>query len=158
MTSAFLSLALFLPVQAPGPLDAYLANYSALRVELDYQFRAGQVDFKQVDPKALWSPDGVAIIEDPMRQVVGSWAYDGTVARYKEAGPAEAIATARAARPGELVKYVPDFELLFDGNTAAWHYSQQSTLHTALTEDPPFLALSKRHFFIGPAGPFLNDR
>ncbi len=52
MTSAFLSLALFLPVQAPDRRTLILP-YSALRVQLDYQFRAGRLILSRLPESTL---------------------------------------------------------------------------------------------------------
>ncbi|MEW4567674.1 hypothetical protein AB1L88_07370 [Tautonia sp. JC769] len=112
--------------QEPGPLDAFRANYAAMRVEMDYEYRKSLVlEPESIDPEVVWSGQPLAFPEDEAERIVGHWACDGRTEYFEAGSPSEQIELG-ADEPrelGQVMPYMPRIEALWDpeGPTLASH-------------------------------------
>ncbi len=115
---------------APGPLDAFRANFGAIRVDIDYVHTHGTADPRSLGPDGIWAGRIVDFVEDRSFQILGRWEFDGTVERYACRSPEDVLVESRKIQGGELKPFSREpFELIFDGSTAASHTIKGQSVH-----------------------------
>jgi len=109
----------------PGPLDAFLANYSSIKAEMDFEYVDGQSVGKAAD---VWMERKPAFRENRASKIVGHWACDGETESYCFRSSDEMLEQAEKNKPRREASkmifpahYVPWTEALWDGHILAWH-------------------------------------
>jgi len=128
-----MSKAIFLAVVAvtqfevnPRPLDAFRANYAAIKVDMEFIHTSGRLDTANISEGLLWAGEPVGFAGTLRSEIVGQWSCDGTTEYYYCGSPDEVIANSRAKgaqKQGDYAfrNHVPKVEGLFDGNILAEH-------------------------------------
>lgn len=138
----------------PGPLDAFRANRADILVDLEFVQETGKVD-----PSAL--KDGITsavergFIPEPLLKVTGRWESDGTTEHLVYGNPPDiAQLWAKQGNTGQLTSERRNMEVLFDGETAAWHILDGSDrlLHVVKTQQA--LQVSHGPFYWVSLAPF----
>jgi len=145
-----LTLALMQTSQATvGPLDGFRANYAAIKADVDFEFKSGTIHPEAVSGGKLWSSPELGFRESEGRTVIGNWGCDGT-AEYYLCGSPDAIIAADLKikrKATDFVNHIPKYEMIYNGNTVAYHNLRTSTLEVQATDRPGLL---------GPGnGPFI---
>lgn len=153
----------------PGPIDAFRANFSAIKAEVDYVYVSGHMDGSVVASGRLWSERDLGLAEDHDSRVIGRWATDGTVEYYSFGSPDEQLQRGKL-KPKERLEsengiriekknYLPRIEALWDGKTLAGHTLgenpvDESMIRVWTSGDPGYLVLSKGPFYWWGPHPF----
>src|SRR5262245_49421412 len=108
---------------APGPLDAFRANFASIRADVEYTFEFGTADSATVEDGRLWKGEVTGFVEQPNRSVVGRWSYDGATERYEGRMPDAALQEVSGLNDNEGTRPYrrEHFELIYDGERAAYH-------------------------------------
>ncbi|MGC8640519.1 MAG: hypothetical protein ACP5XB_11655, partial [Isosphaeraceae bacterium] len=150
MHTAALPVLLTLLGQAPGPIDAFRANYTAIKVDMDVELWDGE----NIEPAqfARARARGAPVPEDAPKLInTGRWGCDGST-EYFLFGPPEEVLKAEAEGPPEKrAHWITSTEGLYDGSLYAFHFASVTTSYqneevNVQTED---LSIP------GGAGPFL---
>lgn len=128
----------FVAFSEPRPLDAFRANFAAIRAGLDYTYEKGSVDASAVDTPRFWE-GGPPVIERSRQVLEGRWATDG-VSEYFLVNP-RAWGAAPVVRPdeGSLVPLrANEFtaEILVRDRIMAWHDGRTDRVHVAIADRP----------------------
>jgi hypothetical protein len=123
LTSTLMVLALSqLPIE---PLDAFRANFAAVRAELSFDYVEGP--FKN-GGSALWKGGRAELVENRETRVVGRWACDGKVEYYHFSSTPEILeraakdqVTVAAGKASFSVRFVAKTEALWDGEILCVH-------------------------------------
>jgi len=135
-----------------GPLDAFRANYAAIRAEIEFTYEAGSVGRDYLPRRDPWAGLPAGFVENRVRRVSGRWGCDGAVEHLVVSPPDDVLEAARkSSKPGELRLEQTPVEILSDGETAAWHVLDPNvaTLQVAIT-DRPFLRAHGPFLWFGP--------
>lgn len=154
---------LALAQSGPGPMDAFRANYAAIKVDLEYDFRKGGVDAAVVTNGRLWKERDSNFVGLPHLAVIGQWSCDGEVERYHFSSPKEVIEEGKK-QPRELGKalpYIPEHEGLWDGAILAGYILHEDEIMMDRDQlvvwndrEPGFLSMGKGPFFWWISYPF----
>lgn len=140
---ALLWAALVAGLPAPTPLDAFRSNMASVKVELDYTLCTAVVSESEVTPVRKWEPTLDVSARASARVSRGNWGTDGVTERFSSLPPQAAVNGAggrgQAAAP---VVEASEFEMLYDGDAAAWHDFRGSAT-VVNTSRPPY-------FTVGP--------
>jgi hypothetical protein len=113
---------LFQDRSTPGPLDAFRANFSALRVQVRYEYRHGGVPGSFLRNTRPWLNASIPWTQEST-PIQGSWEFDGTTQRIATlAIGSSAHSVSNSAYSGTLRPLTPELdEIVFDDRTVAWH-------------------------------------
>lgn len=128
---------------APGPLDAFRANYASMKAELDFEFTGGAFRDNQ---KRLWLGQLPVYVESHTENtdltLVGHWACDGKAEYYRFGSPADILQRAskdqlkkEAGKVFYNVSFIPRTELLWDGELLVGHREHPHFKDTAGNPD-----------------------
>jgi hypothetical protein len=132
-----------------GPYDGYVANRSAIKANAAFVYTAGSLDRREIGGGRLWEPGDHGIVPSPVHTVIGRYECDGEV-EHSVCGPSPEAAAllSRPAKAGDAVPGFPAIEMLFDGQTVAYHLLEENpfVLHVENREDKGLLGYSPFHF------------
>ncbi len=117
------SILLFAQV-SPGPLDAFRANYAAIKAEAEFTCVEG--NFEDAHEK-VWSAVNFPFAAVPNSEIVGTWACDGQTEYYHYSSPDEVLERGKKSIRAEAGKvyFPPNFvmrtECLWDGTFIVAH-------------------------------------
>ncbi len=125
-----------------GPLEAFRANRADIRADVEFVQETGKVD-----PGSLKGRIDLAaergFMPNPMWKVAGRWECDGAIEHFVYGNPPDTAQLWTAQKQGQqaggLTSERPMVEVLFDGETAAWHTldSEDGRLNVATTRQVP---------------------
>ncbi len=118
---AFLALAR----TQPGPLDAFRANYSSIKVELEFDFTVGDLKEPVGRLRLGQQPN---YVENPDTRLTGRWACDGRVEYFNFSSPEDVLERAskdtlrqESNKVYFNIDFVPKSEFLWDGELLCGH-------------------------------------
>jgi len=154
MYATMLTLAYIAQVPV-GPLDAFRANFSSIKVDTRFVFTRGTASADAVDQLRTWSLGGVTFPEDPQATVTGRWACNGAVEMLN----CEYPALAAAPSPGQDVEVkdgifsrvspalsMAGFDVLADGAVQVEHRRGEPDIQVHLGEQPGMVLLGRGPF------------
>jgi hypothetical protein len=105
----------------PGPLDAFRANYSGVKVDVDYSYGSGFVDASVVSSRRLLTDRDFEFAESPETRIEGRWGCDGSAEYFGFGSPSDIVAAGKRRLAPALGKsrlyYTPWVEAIYDGET-----------------------------------------
>jgi hypothetical protein len=140
------------PLEQPGPLDAYHANYSVTKVGCEFTYLGGQLDQGAFDESKVWQNKGLNIIEDLRKHVDGRWSCDGSAESVLNS-PDRATADGQlkalkgAGKSSGFVQFEPRIELLTDHNRVAYTNMRGNAIYFEYAHGTPQLGLGKTPHF-----------
>ena len=143
------------------PLDAFRANLAAIKADVEFTYKLGRIDRSSIKG-GLWGDGRPEPAEFPAQTAMGRWEYDGSVQHL--------VSRPRADLPrpdshhGGLTTYQFPFEMIYDGQSVAFHPLGKEdglTIHVMNSDRPalicrgPFMYLWPRPFpdWLGDAIP-----
>lgn len=132
-----------------GPYDAFVANRAATRANAEFVFTSGSVDYRELASGRLWESGDHGLVPVPVLTVIGRYECDGEAEHSVCQPSGEAAALIRkATKPGDKVPGMPAIEILWDGQTAAYHLLDENpfVLHVENRDDRGLLGYSPYHF------------
>ena len=107
------------------PLDAYRANFAAIRAELSFDYVEGPL---KNSGAALWKGGRAELVENCDTRVVGRWACDGKTEYYHFSSTPEILeraakdeVTVASGKASFSVRFVAKTEALWDGEILCIH-------------------------------------
>ena len=141
-------VALVILQQSPGPLDAFAANYADIRGRVEFVSEAASVEGSSID-EGIWRGMLQGLRTDPMLTVVGVWECDGRTEHQTWGNPPDVLAEwEKKVAPGTAIPIRRPMEVLFDGQTAAWHKIGPSgqAIEIIATNRPPYVSHGPFHW------------
>lgn len=109
-------------VAAPGPLDAYRANRSAVAADVRYEFHSGPATVDPGDGRNIWAGKRPEFTPTPSGTILGRWACYGGTELFEIHPDPNQFATRPVPKVGLQSGYEPmPIEALYDGKNFAHH-------------------------------------
>ena len=140
---------------APGPLDAFRANYASIRVSVEYEFEGGPVGAGTIRSPRFWK-DGRPTIRKSRTVTRGRWACDGTT-EYFLVNSDHWNAAADEAQLNEDASIDLVEALWRPGDQwTAWHERTGPRIEVLQLDSPPVLSVGTSPFYWWGPEPFPN--
>jgi hypothetical protein len=143
------------------PLDAFRANFAAIRAELSFDYVEGP--FKN-GGAALWKGGRAELVENSATRVIGRWACDGKAEYYHFSSSPEILeraakdqVTVAAGKASFSVRFVAKTEALWDGEILCIHEHNPHVIDgrgLSRWGNIEVKTLDREPFLFGGRGPF----